>query len=165
MELKQLGMEYRSSARACRERAAQLRLGLSREQQTPSDCIALRRRISMLEEMARQASAIGRYLINYYGEEVFKDGTDTDLGISELTRLLKEAGPLGQPASPNAGRGHRAGADAAPGADGAHVLFGAALDAGDGLNTGRLSLDGEPHSGRRAKKAAPLPALRRKDPA
>ena len=121
MELKQLGREYEHSARLCRERAAELRLALEGEKQTQSEYIALHRRITMLETMARQAAATGRYLLNYYGEEVLEIEQDSNAGISKLEALFEEAGQLGKPASPYARRGHRAGADAAPGADGAHV--------------------------------------------
>lgn len=165
MELKQLGREYEHSARLCRERTAELRLALEGETQTQSEYIALHRRITMLETMARQAAATGRYLLNYYGEEVLEIEQDSNAGISKLEALFEEAGQLGKPASPYARRGHRAGADAAPGADGAHVLFGAALNTGDGCDTGRLSLNGEPHAGRSSQEAQALPALRRKSPA
>ena len=165
MELKQLGREYMRSARLCRDRAAQLRRELDSARHSQSDYITLRRRMTMLEEMGRQAAATGRYLLNYYGEEVLDLGQDTDAGISEPEELFEKTGRLGQAASPYAGRGNRAGAHAATGADGAHVLFGAALNAGDGQDTGRIPLDGQPHAGRGAREAQALPALRRKSPA
>ena len=71
MELKQLGEDYRISARRCFERAAELRRQLLTERgRSEMETVQLRRRINILIDMARDTAAVGRYLRDYYGRDV-----------------------------------------------------------------------------------------------
>ncbi len=161
MELKELGMEYERSAQLCRVRLAELRRTLRHERLSDAELIALRRRINILEDMARQTAATGRYLVNYYERGAHDNAKNAGTGISELEEIFEAAGLLGEPAAPPAGRGNRKRADAKTGPDGAHVLFGAALDARDGRYPRRVPLHRQQDAGRGAGQAQAVSEVRR----
>ncbi len=69
MSLYALGEEYQAAARALRERIRELRESTDESVLTETERVLLRRRLSTLITMARDASATGRYLKNYYGKE------------------------------------------------------------------------------------------------
>lgn len=67
MNLKELSVEYRASALACRRRADELRPELRAAGQDFQAGCALRLRIAHLEDMAAGAESIARFLAHYYG--------------------------------------------------------------------------------------------------
>ncbi len=69
MTIAELSGEYRKSGEACRIRAEELETRLKREKMCEMDKMRLRRKISMLTNMARDAIATSRYLENYYGDD------------------------------------------------------------------------------------------------
>ena len=69
MKLDELALEYRDSASACRARVCALRRELALMRGSETQKIRLRRRISILGEMARDASATANYLESYYTKE------------------------------------------------------------------------------------------------
>ena len=66
MKLHELALEYRESARLCGERVAELRRQLPLMEDMATELMLLRRRISILESMERDAYATSKYLENYY---------------------------------------------------------------------------------------------------
>lgn len=66
MTVYELGEAYLRNAVALRCRISELRTRLRTEQLTESEKILLRRRICVLESMARDSRATGRYLKRYY---------------------------------------------------------------------------------------------------
>ena len=125
MKVTELAGEYKAAGLRCRERAAELRVRLKTAPMTDSERIELRRRISVLDSMGREAMATGKYLAHYYeggssdGQHFKKDRAG---GISELAALFAHAGELGKPHGTARQRGHCKGTDGAAGADGAPVL-------------------------------------------
>ena len=125
MKVTELAGEYKAAGQRCRERAAELRGNLNAKEMSESERIELRRRISVLDCMGRDAMATGKYLAHYYeggtnhGQLCQKDRTE---GISELAALFADAGAVGKPHGPAYQRGHRQRTDGAAGGDGAHVL-------------------------------------------
>jgi len=69
MTLHALGEEYQAAARALRERIREIEDGVDESVLTETERVLLRRRLSTLISMARDASATGKYLRNYYGKE------------------------------------------------------------------------------------------------
>jgi len=69
MRLHELEGQYRDSSAACRMRVSALRRELSTTMGSETQKIRLRRRITMLTEMARDANATARYLESYYAKE------------------------------------------------------------------------------------------------
>ena len=67
MTLSELSKEYRESGQKCRQRVDELRLVLDTEPMSETERLILRRRIYILETMARQTIATSNYLKNYYG--------------------------------------------------------------------------------------------------
>ena len=69
MTIAELSGEYRKSGEVCRIRSEELETRLKREKMCEMDKMRLRRKISMLTNMARDAIATSQYLENYYGDE------------------------------------------------------------------------------------------------
>ena len=69
MSLYELAGQYRDSSAACKMRVKSLRCELASMHGSETQKIRLRRRISILTEMARDASATARYLESYYTGE------------------------------------------------------------------------------------------------
>ena len=69
MSLFTLGEEYQAAARALRQRIREIQESADEDLLTETERVLLRRRLSTLITMARDASATGRYLKNYYGKE------------------------------------------------------------------------------------------------
>lgn len=69
MTLKELANQYRQSGEAVRRRARELETQLSRPGLTKNEKLDLRRRIGMLNAMARDTIATARYLERYYRKE------------------------------------------------------------------------------------------------
>jgi hypothetical protein len=67
MTLLEMSAEYRESGEKCRCRVRELNTILSTEAMGETERLLLRRRVSILSTMARDAIAISRYLENYYG--------------------------------------------------------------------------------------------------
>ena len=67
MTIAELSGEYRKSGEVCRTRADELEIRLKREKMCEMEKLRLRRKISMLTNMARDAIATSIYLENYYG--------------------------------------------------------------------------------------------------
>ena len=147
MELRELGMEYAFSAKQCRERASELRRSLKTAEMSSSKRIALMRRIAMLEEMGRQASAIGRYLCNYYGRRCWVNERDTGERISGVEELFKETGTLGKRNGAPPRGSHSVRADVEAGSNSAYVLFGAEFCAQNSLDFRSISINGEQDPG------------------
>ena len=68
MTLTQLSEQYRESGKKCRDRADELRITLETVPMSETERLLLRRRIYILETMARQTTATAKYLRYYYGE-------------------------------------------------------------------------------------------------
>lgn len=66
MTLKELSVEYRASGEACRTRFKELKEELSTAELSENEKLKLRRRITILTAMSRDAIAISNYLANYY---------------------------------------------------------------------------------------------------
>jgi len=73
MRLHELAGQYRDSSVACRTRVSTLRHELAAMRGSETQKIRLRRRITILTEMAREASAIAKYLESYYSKENAND--------------------------------------------------------------------------------------------
>ena len=160
MSLEELGWEYRESARACRRRAMEVKQMIMEGGHSEAETMQLRRRFNLLIEMAAETSAVGTYLINYYGGNIKHGNNDIHKrnGVSELARaaqIFAEGGDDGAAAR----CGAAGGADAAAGTDGADVLRGAAHDAGYRGDPRCESLDGEPDAEIGAREAEALSAL------
>jgi len=69
MTLSKMAKEYRESGEKCRSRVKELTTILETEYMSETERILMRRRVSVLSTMARDAIAISRYLENYYGEK------------------------------------------------------------------------------------------------
>lgn len=69
MRLNELAEQYRDSSDACRARVSMLRRELGAFHGSETQKIRLRRRITILTEMAREASATAKYLERYYIKE------------------------------------------------------------------------------------------------
>lgn len=69
MNIEQLAKEYRASGEACRLRAQELSEVLLHEKMGEMEKMRLRRRICILNAMARDAIATSKYLENYYGDD------------------------------------------------------------------------------------------------
>ena len=67
MTLLEMASEYRESGEKCRQRVKELNTILSTEVMGETERLLLRRRVSILSTMARDAIGISRYLDNYYG--------------------------------------------------------------------------------------------------
>lgn len=67
MTLYELAVEYRESGERCRRRVRELQDELDREAMGETERLLLRRRISVLSAMERDAIATSRYLEHYYG--------------------------------------------------------------------------------------------------
>lgn len=61
-----MAAEYRVSGEKCRDRVRELREKVKTHDMTESEKLLLRRRITMLSAMARDAVAISKYLESYY---------------------------------------------------------------------------------------------------
>lgn len=90
MELHELALEYRESAGLCAERVAQLRRQLPILQDASTELMLLRRRISILESMERDAYATSKYLENYYRRPINE-------GNSEKTEINGEGDRVPEP--------------------------------------------------------------------
>ena len=160
MSLEELGLEYRESARACRQRAKEVKQLLDEGDLSDTEMMLQRRRFNMLIEMAADTSAMGTYLINYYGRKVTygnhdvreRNGVSEPSLFDEILRARRRNGPA-------AFGGAAGGADRAAGADGEALLRGAAHDAGHRGDAGSESLDREPDAEGGAGEAAALSAL------
>ena len=160
MSLEELGLEYRESARACRQRAKEVKQLLDEGDLSDTEMMLQRRRFNMLIEMAADTSAMGTYLINYYGRNRThgNDQLCKRNGISEPS-LLDEVLRARRRNGPAALSGTAGGADRTAGADGKDVLHRAAHDAPDCGDPRGESLDGEPDAEILAGEAAALSAL------
>lgn len=69
MTLEALSREYQISGQACKQRVRELEAALREPGVTETQRLILRRRITVLTGMARDAIATGRYLQNYYKRE------------------------------------------------------------------------------------------------
>lgn len=69
MTIAELSGEYRKSGEVCRIRAQELSDRLKQEKMCEMEKLRLRRKISMLANMARDAIATSIYLENYYGDD------------------------------------------------------------------------------------------------
>ena len=69
MSLYELAGQYRDSSAACRLRVKTLRNELASTHGSETQKIRMRRRITILTEMARDASATAKYLESYYIRE------------------------------------------------------------------------------------------------
>jgi hypothetical protein len=71
MNLKELSIQYNSSARLCKGRIHELKLLLELEggSMCETDIIDIQRRISILTSMMRDTFIIARYLKDYYGDD------------------------------------------------------------------------------------------------
>ena len=67
MTLTQLSEQYRDSGKKCRDRADELIKTLKTAPMSETERLLLRRRIYMIETMARQTTATANYLRDYYG--------------------------------------------------------------------------------------------------
>ena len=76
MTLLEMSAEYRESGEKCRRRVRELNAILSTEVMGETERLLLRRRVSILSTMARDAIAISRYLENYYGGKKINAKTD-----------------------------------------------------------------------------------------
>ena len=101
MTLNELALQYRESSRACRERAMELRATLPALTESCGETMALRRRISMLESMAKETMALAKYMENYYrrpesdgtGHEKNENGAgDRGAELEALRKAIREAG-------------------------------------------------------------------------
>ncbi|MEG1789962.1 MAG: hypothetical protein RR230_04815 [Oscillospiraceae bacterium] len=66
MNLKELAEEYIATGELCRNRAEELRRLLSGEALGETERLRLRRKICVINGMARDAVAVGNYLDHYY---------------------------------------------------------------------------------------------------
>lgn len=98
MRIEQLSQEYRASGEACRRRAQELTEALMSEKMCEMERLRLRRRICMLNTMARDAIATSKYLENYYGDD--ENGKNKHVckgrGISVSAPIFEDDGILGQ---------------------------------------------------------------------
>ena len=159
MSLEELGWEYRESARACRHRAMEIKQLIAEDGHSEAETMQLRQRFNLLIEMAAETSAVGTYLINYYGGK--KHGNDDVRkrnGVPEPARAAQSFAGGGSDGA-SALRCPAGGTDAAAGTDGADVLHRAAHDAGYRGDARRESLDGEPDAEIRAGEAEALSAV------
>lgn len=69
MTLKELSVQYGESAEICRRRFRELQEKLANDVMSETEKLILRRRICLVESMARDAAATSRYLNNYYGRQ------------------------------------------------------------------------------------------------
>ena len=122
MKLSELSLQYEKSAVACRQRISALQRQFERERLSENEKIALLRRIYILDDMARDASATAAYLKNYYGDDE-NDGNKQRAGISGAAQLSEAR--LGQKHDKYGGAGalcHRGRAYTAAAANGGNVL-------------------------------------------
>ena len=128
MELKDMALQYRESARLCYDRAVELRAKLRHSPTFGTETVALRRRISMLERMAKETRATGKYLENYYrrneddGQNSKKPAIHEGDGVFELEELRKAMRAAGKQRRRTCGGRSGAGADPASEANGKNVL-------------------------------------------
>ena len=98
MNLKELAMQYRSNGEACRIRAEQLTQLLKTEKLGEMERMRLRRRICILNTMARDAIATSKYLENYYGDD--ENGEDEYVcegrRVSVSAKIPEDDGQRGQ---------------------------------------------------------------------
>ena len=66
MKLKEMSAEYRASGEACFERVKELLGQVAEEELGESERVSLRRRVSILTAMGRDALSTARYLEHYY---------------------------------------------------------------------------------------------------
>ena len=160
MSLEKLGREYRMSAIACRRRAEEIRQMLRAKKLSETEMMRLRRRYNLLIEMAAESSAVGTYLINYYGrkDDEGNDRIHAGDGVSKHAQPDEVCGAGGRDGAA-AGLGTEARTDGAAGADRAHVLSQSAADARDRKCARNQCVHGEPFAEILAREAAPLSAL------
>ena len=160
MSLETLGREYRMSAVACRRRAEEIRCILRTKKLSEMETMRLRRRYNLLIEMAAESSAVGTYLINYYGRKDDGENDRIHAGdrVSEHAKSDEICGAGGRDLAA-AGIGAQAGTDGASGADCAAVLSEPAADARDCKYARRQRVYGEPLAEIIARETAALSAL------
>ena len=123
MTLEQLAEEYKVSAGLLRTRLSQVKK-LIEEGQSNSEMLMLRRRATILADMARETAAIGNYLAGYYGgregngEKLLAEGRR----ISGAESLRERGGRAGRLQIENDITGLKGGTDAAPEGDAALIL-------------------------------------------
>jgi len=161
MELKELAAQYRESAEKCRARVKQLRAKLNSEACGGQEMLLLRRRINMLIEMAGDTATIAKYLETYYqngGQNDVQNNAGAGNGVSEHAAADARYGS-GCARGADGCRGNLRGIDAAPGADGEIILYGAAQHAGDCGYAGYQRFHREQNAEIRPHAPAALPAL------
>jgi len=160
MSLETLGREYRMSAVACRRRAEEIRTILRSKKLSEMETMRLRRRYNLLIEMAAESSAVGTYLINYYGrkDDEGNDRIHAGNGVSKHTQSDEVCGTGGRDLTA-AVLGAQTGTDGATGADRAAVLSESAADARDRECARHQCVHGEPLAEIVARETAALSAL------
>jgi len=66
MDLTELAAQYRKSGELCRERCVELARSLKYDELSETQRLLLRRRITVVASMAREAIATSNYLARYY---------------------------------------------------------------------------------------------------
>ena len=130
MGLLEMAEEYRISGEKCRKRLYELRRALCAQNLPEGEKYLLRRRITILDDMAREATAISKYLAHYYdGRTTLEQHKDNGSagGIFEMEKRASQHWGQGEREGASSFAGCVKGFDAEAGADGFDVLFAAAL--------------------------------------
>ena len=91
MTMEELSRQYRDSSALLRQRIAELRADLTEGTLSETEKLAMRRRIAVLIDMARDASGLAGYLGNYYEEGQYgRDIVQAD-GIPDHPQISQTA--------------------------------------------------------------------------
>ncbi|HHU21907.1 MAG TPA: hypothetical protein GXZ52_00570 [Clostridiales bacterium] len=90
MNLDMLSKEYRECGEKCRAKLKQLEQEIVSDKLTESQRLILRRKLTILSDMARETIAISNYLKHYYqGACKYDDEKRQGVGISGSKEVLK----------------------------------------------------------------------------
>lgn len=90
MNLDMLSKEYRECGEKCRAKLKELEREMASGGLTESQRLILRRKLTILADMARETLAISNYLKHYYrGECEHDDGSGQRDGVSGSKEVLK----------------------------------------------------------------------------